>query len=123
MARHRGSQFVPISRLSSICAFFSPYNSQEELIKGLVLNGYMCFSLLILTLISDLRNQGQFQTLEKFQVLQTLFFSGSPPWKELGLHYKSEKNLAQIKSLYIRVKWKYCVKIIMDCCCFVVEGQ
>ena len=41
------------------------------------------FSLLICTLISNLRIQGLFETLEKFQVLQALiFFSGSPPLKK-----------------------------------------
>ena len=36
------------------------------------------------TLLPDLRNQGLFQTLGKFQVLQPLFFLVSPSWKKLG---------------------------------------
>ena len=46
--------------------------------------------------IKVLRNQSLFQTLEKFQVLQTLIVFRSPPWKKapekkLGLYYKPEK--------------------------------
>jgi hypothetical protein len=48
-------------------------------------------SLLICTLISDLRNQGLLQTLEKFQVLETwvcsinpAFFQGGDPEKNTG---------------------------------------
>ena len=43
-----------------------------------VSDGLTCYAatvgLLICTLISDLRNQGQFQNLEKFHILQTLIF-------------------------------------------------
>ena len=51
--------------------------------------------LLICTLISE--NQGLFQTLKKFQVLQALiFFSGLHPQRKLGLYYKPEKK-SQLK--------------------------
>ena len=40
-----------------------------------------------------LRNSGLFQTLEKFQVLQTFIsFPGLHPEKRLDLYYKPEKN-------------------------------
>ena len=53
----------------------------------------MSLGLLFCTFVSDFRNQGQFQPLEKFQVLQTLiFFLGLHPLKKLGLYHKSEKK-------------------------------
>ena len=53
----------------------------------------MSFDLLTCTLISDLRNQGLFQTQEKFQVLQPLiFFWVSTLKKKLGLYCKPEKK-------------------------------
>jgi hypothetical protein len=51
------------------------------------------FGLLIYTLFSDLGNQGQCQTLEKFQVLQTLiFFRVTTLKKKLGYTTNQKKN-------------------------------
>ena len=46
----------------------------------------------ICTLISDLRNQGLFQTLEFLLGSVNPIFSESPPWKNLYLYHKLEKK-------------------------------
>ena len=65
---------------------------------------HLILGLLFCALISDLRNQGFFQSPEKFKVLQTLIFYSE---NKLGFYLKSEKNLG-LRSCMKFCKTRFC---------------